>query len=91
MRLRGCAVLGDAVDEQPLLPGLAVGALGDADERQVAEAELLELPVHFVDLAQSAVDQQQVRRRDLAGADARVAPLERLAQRAVVIARRDAA
>ena len=77
-----------SVDEQPLLPGLAVGALGHADQRELAEAELAEHLVHFTDLADAAVDQQHVGRGHLAVAHVVVAPLERLAQRRVVIAGR---
>ena len=71
---------GRAVDEEPLLPRPAVRPLGDADQRDVVEAQLLEHLVHLADLAEAAVDQQQVRRRDLAIPDARVAPRERLPQ-----------
>ena len=71
-------------------PGLPVRALGDADQREVAEAERVQHLVDLADLPEAAVDQQQVRRRHLAVADARVAPLERLAQRAVVVPGRDA-
>ena len=52
--------------EQPLLPGPAIRALGDADQLERPESELLELGMHFVDLAQAAVDEQHIRRHDFA-------------------------
>ena len=86
MRLRNTRVR-YAVHEQPLLSRFAVRPLGHAHERDIPEAQFLELLVHLADLSQSAVDQQQIRRRNLAVLDARIAPLERLAKRTVVIAR----
>src|SRR5712671_5226588 len=73
--------------EEPLLPWLAIRALGHTDERHVAEAECLELLVYLVDLSQSAIDQQQVRCRYLTILDAHIAPFERLSKCAIVITR----
>ena len=55
-----------AVYEQPFLPCLAVGSLGNADELERTEAERLEFAMHFVDLAQATVDEQHIRRHDFA-------------------------
>src|SRR5580658_3367296 len=63
-----------AVDEQPLLPGLAVGTLRHSYQRQLAEAELAERLVHLTDLADAAVDQQHVGCGHLAIAHMAVAP-----------------
>src|SRR5882757_1033816 len=86
MRL-GNVRFGDAVHEQPLLSRFAVRPLGYADERHIAEAECFELLMNLVDLSQSSINEQQVRRGDLAVLDPHIAPFERLAQRSVVIPR----
>src|SRR5690349_24724939 len=89
MRLRNARRRG-AMDEQALLSGAAIRTLGDADERDfIVEAELDEHFVHLGDLTEAAVDQQQIRRRNLTVADARVATLQRLTQRPILISRRD--
>src|ERR1700754_2755769 len=80
----------DAIHEQPLLSRFAIRPLRNADECHVAEAQTLELLMDLIDLPQAAIDQQQIWRRNLAILDPRIAPLERLTQRPVVIARRHA-
>ena len=59
-----------AINEEPLLTGLAVRSLGDTNQHQVTEPQRLQLPVHLVDLTEAAIDQEQVRRRNLPIADA---------------------
>src|SRR5579875_646690 len=81
---------GGAVDEEPLLPRPTIRAFRDPDERQIAKPELRENGMHLVDLPESSVDEQQIGRRHFALADAGIAALERLAQRAVIVAGRDA-
>src|SRR5687768_5502079 len=78
---------GGAVDEQALLSWLPVLPLGHADEHDRLEAELGEHVVHFVDLPQPAVDEQQVRRRYFALAAARIAAVHGFPQRAIVVTR----
>src|SRR5438105_9827081 len=72
-------------DEQPLLPRFAVRPLGHTHERHIRKPQFLELFVYLGDLSQPTVDQQQVRRWNLAVPDPRIAPLERLAKCSVVI------
>ena len=75
------------LDEQPLLAGSPVRPLGDADQRQILEAQFGQRVVNGGDLARAAVDQQQIGPDLLAIADAGVAPLQGLVQGRVVIAR----
>src|SRR5579872_1849211 len=79
-----------AVDEEAFLPRAAVRPLGDAHQGDIAEAELRQHLVDGPDLPETAVDQQQIRCRNLPFAYARIATLERLAQRAIIITWRHA-
>ena len=70
-------------------PGLALGALRDADERASSCSPCSASTSRGdADLALAAVDDQQVGRRILAGDDPRAAARQRLAHRRVVVAAR---
>ena len=67
-------------------PGLALRALGDADQPRVVQPLLGQHVGGNGDLALAAVDDQEIGRRILAGDDARAPPRQRFAHRRVVIA-----
>ena len=46
--------------EKSLAAGVAVGALGDADDRDVADAEFVEHSLRDAELPQPAIDQHEV-------------------------------
>src|SRR3569833_3242203 len=88
MRFRDMMIL-HTVHEESLLSRFTIRPLGHAHERHISEAQLLKLLVHLTDLAQSSVDQQEVRCWNLTVLDPRLAPLERLPKSSVVVARCD--
>src|SRR5882757_11241261 len=88
MRFRNMG-LSNAVHEQALLPRFAIWSLRNTHERHISEAELFEFLVHLADLSQSAVNEQQVGRRNLAVFDPRVTPFKCLTECPVVIAGSD--
>src|SRR5450755_4030397 len=50
-----------AVYKQSFLARAALGALGDADERDIFEPKRHQHRMHFVDLPQAAIDEQEIR------------------------------
>ena len=89
-RPRSTIGIGSPGTKQPLLPGPAVGALGDADHRQTLAAGLGSALTRGIDLAGTAVDQQQIRPRPLTADDARTVAQQRLVHGGVIVPRRDA-
>src|ERR1700748_2907808 len=81
--------LGDAMNKQPLLPRFSIRPHGNAHQRYIGESEPGELVVHLVDLPQSTIDQQQIGQGNLAVLDPRIASLECLTKRPVVVSRSD--
>src|ERR1700733_6350503 len=81
---------GSAIYKESLLTRPAFRALGDPDQCHILETKRCEHRVPFIDLSETAIDKQQIRRWIFPVADAGVATRERLAQRRVVISRRDA-
>src|SRR5262249_47202789 len=77
-------------DPELLEPGLALRTLGDPDEGDVREPDLRDRGPCRTDLALASVDEDCVGRDALPARDPPVAARERLVQRAVVIARRQA-
>src|SRR5262249_687770 len=77
-------------DPQLLQPGLALRTLGDADEGDVGKPDLGERRPRRPDLPLAPVDEDRVGRDALPARDASVAARERLVERAVVVARREA-
>src|SRR5947207_6129705 len=72
---------------QLLEAGLSLRALGDADERDIGEADLRERLFRRAHLSLAAVDENQVGGDALAARYPAVAPRKRLRQSAVVVAR----
>src|SRR5262249_17540587 len=77
-------------DPQLLEPGLALRSLRDAEERDVREADLGERCLRRADLPLAPVDEDRVGRHALPARDPSIAARERLVERAVVVARREA-
>src|SRR5215831_10567957 len=77
-------------DPQLLEPGLALRALRDADQRDIREADLGERGLRRADLPLAPVDENRVGRHALPARDPSIAARERLVERAVVVARREA-
>ena len=76
-----------AVGKDDLLEaGLALGALGDANEQRAVHSLLSQHVGSDADLTLAAVDHQQVGRRILAGHDARDAARQSFAERRIVVA-----
>src|SRR5579871_3184152 len=75
--------------EELLLAGPSIGALGDPDERDARYTELLEHARGLCELALPPIDQQHIGRIDLTVPHPLVAPGERLMHGRVVIARLD--
>src|SRR5579885_3010073 len=84
--------LGPAViaADQGLVPGATLGVFRYANHQHAGDAEIGQHLERLRHLPLAAVDQQHVRQRALARLHAFVAPQERLAHRAVVVAGRDA-
>src|SRR5258708_3178870 len=79
------------LEDQLFETGLALGTFRHADYAHLVQAGLHQRRPGWVDLRLSAVDQHQVGNDPSAGGHALIAPPERLAHRAVVVARRDVA